>query len=181
MPNSAALQAAGADGGSGGSRGPGEGFLLQSTCSPPSGTPHPPRYSCPARSHPASPYLSVRKDVMATRRRSAQGDGSSPRAGREPAQHEQDASHPQAAAPAASRPWSRAARSSRPSGRHLRAGVVTMECDASPPPPALAADRWRAVSRLAIGGHHAGPAEDEGSGDRGDARSWPISGAGQPT
>lgn len=110
----------------------------------------------PARSRPASPYLSVRKDVMPTRRRSAQGDWSSRGAGREPAQHEQDASHPQAAAPAASRPWSRAARYSRPSGRHLRAGVVTMECDASPLPPALAADRWRALSRLAIGRHHAG-------------------------
>lgn len=92
---------------------------------------------------------------MPTWRRSAQGDGSSRGAGREPAQHEQDASHPQAAAPATSRPRSRTARfSSCPSGRHLPAGVVTMERDASPPPPALAADRWRAVSRLAIGPHH---------------------------
>lgn len=158
MPNSAALRAAGSGGGSGGSGGSGKGFLLQSTCSPTrDATPSTllPPLPRPARSRPASPYLSVRKDVMPTRRRSAQGDGSSRGAGREPAQHEQDASHPQAAAPAASRAWSRAARSSGPSRRHLRAGVVTMECDASRPPPALAADRWRALSRLAIGLHHA--------------------------
>lgn len=65
---------------------------------------------------------------MPTRRRSAQGHGSGRGAGREPAQHEQDASHPQAAGPAASSPptRSRAARSSSASGRHLWAGVVTM-------------------------------------------------------
>lgn len=161
MSNSGALPGAEADGG------PHAGFLLQSTCSPAPRTPHPratPARPRPARSRPAAPYLSVGRDVMPTRRRSAQGDRSSCGAGREPAQHEQDASHPQAAAPAA--PWacSPAARSSNPSGRHLRAGVVTMECDASPPPPAPAADRWRALSRLAIGRHHAG--SDGGPGQR---------------
>lgn len=155
VSNSGALPGAGADGGP----------APASSCRAPAvrrpgrhtlrATPARPRPR-PARSRPAAPYLSVGRDVMPTRRRSAQGDGSSRGAGREPAQHEQDASHPQAAAPAAPRACSQAARSSSPSGRHLRAGVVSMECDASPPPPALAADRWRALSRLAIGPHHAG-------------------------
>lgn len=161
MLNSAALRTAGSDGGP---VGPAKALSCRAPAVPtrdatPSTLLQPlPR---PARSRPTFLYLSVRKDAMPTQRRSAQGDGSSRGAGREPAQHEQDASHPQAAAPAASRPWSRAARSSRSSGRHLRAGVVTMECDASPP-PALAADRWRALSRLAIGLHHAGSGGERG-------------------
>lgn len=173
-PNPGALPGAGADGG------PGAGFLRQSTCSRAPRTPHPPCYAStpsPGPLAPASPYLSVRRDVMPTRRRSAQGYGSSRGAGREPAQHEQNTSHPQAAAPAAPRPCTRAARSSSPSGRHLRAGVVTMECDASAPPPALAADRWRGLGRSAIGRvrwrtRAAASAR---------ASSWPMNTAGQPT
>lgn len=141
-----------------------------------------PALARPARWRPASPYLGVRRDVMPTGRRSAQGDRSSRGAGREPAQHEQDASHPQAAGPAAPRPYSRAARASSPSGRHLRAGVVTMECDASPPPPpALAADRWRALRRLAIGRHHAGSGGGARAAASARASSWPMNAAGRPT
>lgn len=150
----------------------------------PPGTPHPPRYSSHSLARPARALLSSTSVSERTRCRhrgevpretgaAAAPAGSPPSTSRTPRTHRQPPQRPRGPGPGPPAP---------PDPAAAIFGPASLPWSATPPrrPPSPRTGGGPSAASP-LGCITPGPAEDEGSGDRGDARSWPMSAAGQRT